>query len=987
MSVVAVVPVRTLGGGKSRLAAVMSAARRAALVQSMLERVLRALQSSVRIARVLVVTPDDHLALPRGVEVLRDHGTGLNAAVELALRELSGRHSAMLVVAADAPQVTAKDIDELVDQVCTLDVAVVPDRRGEGTNALWCRLPTQLLPQYGADSAAAHLEAAARLGLRAQRIVVPGLSHDVDVPDDLNGEPMPVDQALMLADDPDSSALLRRAADLAIEGFGLRVGYSRKVFIPLTQLCRDVCHYCTFAAPPRRGQRAYLSVEEVLEIADRGRAAGCDEALFTLGDKPERRYAAAREELQRLGFASTLHYLAHCAERVFAETGLLPHLNPGVMTREELAMLRPVSASMGIMLESSSPRLAQKGGPHHRSPDKDPSVRLETLRLAGELAIPFTTGLLIGIGETRRERIETLLAIRALHQQYGHIQEVIVQNFRAKPGTRMAQHAEPSLAELQWTIAVARRIFGASMSIQAPPNLSAGALADLVDAGINDWGGVSPVTPDHVNPEAPWPALVALERETAAAGRWLAQRLPIVPSFALEARWIDPRLRTHVLHRIDASGYVRERDWHAGAGDLPPARYVGLARQGAATLGFRAAVTPRTADTLRRCLGGGGVDEPAIAALFGADGADFRAIVAAADQLRREVNGETVSYVVNRNINYTNICSYTCGFCAFAKGRSARALRGPGYKLELDEIAARVAEAAARGATEVCLQGGIHPSFTGDTYLAIVRAAKEAAPTIHVHAFSPLEITHGATTLGLDVREFLQRLADAGLRSLPGTAAEILCDDVRAIICPDKLDSAAWLGVMRDAHAVGLRSTATIMFGHVDTPRHWARHLLAIRELQAATGGFTEFVPLPFVHMEAPLWRKGLARSGPSWREAVLMHAVARLVLEPVLRNVQASWVKLGPAGALEALQAGANDLGGVLMDESITRAAGGVHGQVFDATAMQAAIRSIGREPQQRNTLYGVPQVTPSAGRSAQFGNDVLTDDVERLHRVVVQA
>jgi len=963
VSVVAIVPVRTLGGGKSRLAAVMSATRRTALVQSMLARVLQALQGSRRLARIVVVTPDDHLPLPVGVEVLHDHGVGLNAAVELAAREFCGHHSAMLVVAADAPQVTAKDIDELIAQVATLDVAVVPDRRGEGTNALWCRLPTALLPQYGVHSAAAHLEAATHLGLSAARIVVPGLSHDVDVPDDLGGEPMPIDQALMLAEDHDLPALMRRAADLAVEGFGVRVGYSRKVFIPLTQLCRDVCHYCTFAAPPRRGQRAYLSVDEVLEIARRGQAAGCDEALFTLGDKPELRYAAAREELQRLGFASTLHYLKHCAERVFAETGLLPHLNPGVMTREELAMLRPVSASMGIMLESSAARLAQKGGPHHRSPDKDPAVRLETLRLAGELAIPFTTGLLIGIGETRRERIETLLAIRALHERYGHIQEVIVQNFRAKPGTRMAQHPEPSLEELQWTIAVARRIFGAGMSIQAPPNLSAGALAALIDAGVNDWGGVSPVTPDHVNPEAPWPELLALEHETAAAGRWLTQRLPIVPSFALEARWLDPQLRRSVLHRIDASGYVRERNWHAGAGDEPPAREVGLVRSGTATLGFRAAVTSQTAATLRQCLAGHTPDESSIARLFMADGADFRAVVTAADQLRREVNGESVSYVVNRNINYTNICSYSCGFCAFAKGRSARALRGPGYKLDLEEIATRVAEAAARGATEVCLQGGIHPSFTGETYLEIVRAAKSAAPEVHVHAFSPLEITHGAATLGLSVRDFLAQLAAAGLRSLPGTAAEILCDEVRAIICPDKLDTAGWLGVMRDAHAVGLRSTATIMFGHVDAPRHWARHLLAIRELQCDTGGFTEFVPLPFVHMEAPLWRKGLARSGPSWRESLLMHAVARLVLEPVLRNIQVSWVKLGQAGALEALRAGANDLGGVLMNESITRAAGGVNGQEMDAATMQEVIRSIGREPRQRNTLYGAiePALEPA--------------------------
>ncbi|MBU6379180.1 MAG: 5-amino-6-(D-ribitylamino)uracil--L-tyrosine 4-hydroxyphenyl transferase CofH [Gammaproteobacteria bacterium] len=976
MSVVAVVPVRTPGEGKSRLAGVLSASRRSALVQSMLARVLGALQAAKRIDRIVVVTPDDHLPLPSGVELLHDHGTGLNEAVSLAQRALADRDRAMLVVAADAPQVTAEEIDRLVERAADLDVAVVPDRHGLGTNALWLRLPTALLPQYGEGSAQAHLAAAHRLGLRALRIEVPGLSHDVDVPDDLQGEPMPAEQALLLAAETDLAALMQRARELTLDGFGVRVGYSRKVFIPLTHWCRDVCHYCTFAAPPRRGERAFLAIEEVLEIARRGAAAGCDEALFTLGDKPELRYPQARAELAALGFDSTLEYLAYCAQRVFEETGLLPHLNPGVMERDELAMLRPVSASMGIMLESVAERLTQKGGPHHRSPDKHPAVRLATMARAGELSIPFTTGLLIGIGETRRERIETLLAIRELHLRHGHIQEVIVQNFRAKPGTRMAMQPEPALEELQWTIAVARRIFGAGMSIQAPPNLSPGALRALLDAGVNDWGGVSPVTPDHVNPEAPWPQLAALERETAEAGRWLVQRLPILPAYANDPRWLDPALHTAVRRRIDASGYVREPAWHAGAGDPPQPRYRKLVRDTRAV----GTVSPRIADTLRRCVDGNPPDEEAIARLFSADGADYHAILATADALRSAVNGETVTYVVNRNINYTNICTYSCGFCAFAKGRSARALRGPGYRLDFAEIEQRVAEAAARGATEVCLQGGIHPSFTGETYLEIVRSALRAAPGIHVHAFSPLEITHGAATLDLSVEEFLSQLAAAGLRTLPGTAAEILCDDVRGIICADKLDTQAWLAVMRAAHATGLRSTSTIMFGHVESPRHWARHLLAIRGLQAETGGFSEFVPLPFVHMEAPLWRKGLARSGPSWREAMLMHAVSRLVLEPVLRNVQASWVKLGLEGALEALRAGANDLGGVLMNESITRAAGGVNGQQLDAASLRAAIASIGREPQQRSTLY-------ARLASAQLGDDVLTDDVERFHRRVVQA
>ncbi|MFM8517660.1 MAG: 5-amino-6-(D-ribitylamino)uracil--L-tyrosine 4-hydroxyphenyl transferase CofH, partial [Nevskiaceae bacterium] len=490
--------------------------------------------------------------------------------------------------------------------------------------------------------------------------------------------------------------------------------------------------------------------------------------------------------------------------------------------------------------------------------------------------------------------------------------------------------------ELQWTNAVARLIFGPHMSIQAPPNLSAGSLPSLIAAGLNDWGGVSPVTPDHVNPEAPWPHLAALADQTESAGRWLVQRLPIVPSFARDLeRWLDPALRTAVRRRCDSEGYATEREWHAGAGDPPLERYVRLAQGTAPPGGVSAAI----AATLRQCLEGDTPSEEGLQRLFATDGAEFHAVVRAADDLRRMQCGETVSYVVNRNINYTNICTYSCGFCAFAKGRSARALRGPGYRLDLEEIARRVAEAAARGATEVCLQGGIHPSFDGHTYLSILQAAREAAPQIHVHAFSPLEITHGAETLGLSVRAYLEKLAAAGLRSLPGTAAEILSDDVRALICADKLNTSAWLGVMRDAHAVGLRSTATIMFGHVEEPRHWARHLLAIRLLQAETGGFTEFVPLPFVHMEAPLWRKGLARSGPSWRETMLMHAVALLVLGPVLHNVQASWVKVGVEGALQALQVGANDLGGVLMDESITRAAGGVNGQQLTASGMREAI------------------------------------------------
>jgi FO synthase len=992
VTVWAIVPVRSGGVGKSRLAPVLSPQHRTRLIESMLEQVIGALRRARGVDHVLVVSPDLAVA-PPGTTLLRDTGEGLNAAVEAGLRTLGAGVEAALVVAADIPRVTAVEIDQMVAACRGHDVGLAPDHLGEGTNALWLKLPARIAPAFGPRSRERHLALAVAAGASVAEVRLPGLAQDVDLPQDLQGAPLSREAALALADGTDLESMMGAAAALALEGHGRRVSYSRKVFIPLTQLCRDVCHYCTFAGPPRRGAAAYLTPAQVLGIARAGAASGCHEALFTLGDKPELRYRQAREELGALGFDSTLAYLAHCARLVFEQTGLLPHLNPGVMTAADLERLRPFAASMGLMLESAAGRLAEKGGPHHRSPDKHPAPRLATLRAAGELGIPLTTGLLVGIGETRRERLEALLAIRDLHHEFGHVQDLIIQNFRAKPGTRMAAAPEPSIDELLWTIAAARLLFGATMSIQAPPNLSAPeSLPRLLAAGINDWGGVSPVTPDHVNPEAPWPEIAALEQGTRAGGRWLVERLAIVPAFASEPRrWLPPALRTAVLRRTDADGYVREPQWSAGAGTAPLPRYAALiGRSGAdaaPTAGVAAAArgapAPRLDVVIERARRGLRLDEPDIQLLFGADGEDFANVVAAADELRARVNGEAVTYVVNRNINYTNICTYSCGFCAFAKGRSARALRGPGYDLDLAEIGERVAEARARGATEVCLQGGIHPRYTGDTYLSIVQAARRAAPDIHVHAFSPLEITHGAETLGLGLESYLGQLRDAGLRTLPGTAAEILCDDVRAIICPDKVGTQQWLEVMRAAHRVGLRSTATIMFGHVESPRHWARHLLQIRDLQEETGGFTEFVPLPFVHMEAPLWRKGEARSGPSFREAMLMQAVARLVLHPLIGNIQASWVKLGRDGALLALRAGANDLGGVLMNESITRAAGGVNGQELDAAAMQAAIRSIGRPPRERTTLYGVP-----AGRaSAQLRQHFPADDLQRVHRVVVKA
>ncbi len=728
--------------------------------------------------------------------------------------------------------------------------------------------------------------------------------------------------------------------DLLAEARRLRPGplvtYSPKVFIPLTTLCRDVCGYCTFARPPRRGERAFMTEEEVLDIARAGAAAGCREALFTLGDKPELRYQVARDELRALGCETTLEYLARCARLVLDETGLLPHLNPGVMTREELAALRPVSASMGIMLETTADRLGQKGGPHWASPDKIPARRLETIRLAGELAIPFTSGILIGIGETREERIDALLALKALGEEHGHVQEVIVQNFRAKPGTRMASHPEPSLDDHLWTIAVARILLGPRWHVQAPPNLSYDSFPRLLDAGIDDWGGVSPVTIDHVNPEAPWPEIERLEEATRSRGLELAPRLAVYPEYVDDLeRWVDPALAPAVRRASDAAGLARDDSWAPGEpGRIP------FVRRDALPLGL-------TSDDL-------GEDE--LTRLLSTRGDELQRVLASADRLRRETCGDEVTYVVTRNIQYTNVCYFRCGFCAFSKGKLARNLRGAPYLVPLDEIVRRSEEAWERGATEVCLQGGIHPAFTGDYYAEVVRAIKDAVPGIHVHAFSALEIWQGAATLGLSLDEYLARLRELGLGSLPGTAAEVLDDEVRRVICPDKVTTAQWLNVHDAAHRVGLRSNVTLMFGHADTPRSWARHLLRTREQQQRSGGFTEFVPLPFVPMEAPMYVQGRARRGPTFREVLLVHAVARLALHPWITNVQASWVKLGPDGTREALRAGVNDLGGTLMNESISRSAGAAYGQEMPPERMEALIRSAGRVPRQRTTTYGEP-------------------------------
>jgi FO synthase len=720
---------------------------------------------------------------------------------------------------------------------------------------------------------------------------------------------------------------------------GSRITYSPKVFIPLTMLCRDRCGYCTFARPPARLESPYLTPDQVLAIATAGAEAGCREALFTLGEGPEDRYPVAREWLDGHGHASTVEYLAAMCELVLEETGLLPHANAGALSAGDLATLRTVAASQGMMIESLAPDLAC----HRGAPDKTPARRLATLEAAGRLAVPFTTGILVGIGESAADRVAALEAIAASHRRHGHVQEVIVQNFLPKAGTAM--HDAPPCPPDQYlqAIALARLILPDDVHLQAPPNLS-DDVGPLLDAGIDDWGGVSPVTADHVNPERPWPAVDRLREITEGRGHVLAPRLTIYPEYALDPdTWLDDRLRFPVLDHSDAEALGRDDEWYSGADVAPPVLVPG-----------RPTARGAVAEVLAATEHGAVVDEDAIVTLFGARGPEVAAVAAAADRIRAETVGDTVTYVRNRNINYTNVCTFKCRFCGFSKGPLSLNLRGDPYLLGLDDIQARVLEAVEHGATEVCLQGGIHPDFDGEYYIDVARAVHEVAPDIHIHGFTALEVTEGARRLGEPLDRYLRRLVDAGLRTLPGTAAEILDDEVRALLCPDKIDTEAWLEAHRCAHAVGLRSNVTIMFGAIEQPRHWARHLVRTRALQAETGGFTEFVPLPFVHMAAPLYLQKRGRRGPTFREVVLMHAVGRIAYRGAIDNIQASWVKLGADGARQLLQAGVNDLGGTLMNENISRAAGAVHGQGMDETDFRAIVEPLGRRLEQRTTLYG---------------------------------
>jgi len=798
-----------------------------------------------------------------------------------------------------------------------------------------------------------------------------------------------------------------RDAGLAAAGRAGVITYSRKVFIPLTRLCRDRCAYCTFVTVPGRLASPYLSPDEVLKIAADGAALGCKEALFTLGDQPEARWHQAREWLDAHGYDDTLSYVRAMAIRVLEETGLLPHLNPGVLGWQDFQRLKPVAPSMGMMLETTAARLfTDKGGPHFGSPDKDPAVRLRVLQDAGRSAVPFTTGILIGIGETLAERADSIFAIRQVSREYGGIQEVIVQNFRAKPDTRMRGVPDAELDDLAATIAVARLVLGPGARIQAPPNLIGDQFQLILDAGIDDWGGVSPLTPDHVNPERPWPQIDDLAQRTAAAGFALRERLTIYPGYIREP-WLDPRLAAHVAALADpATGLASEAAMPRGLPWQEPDGGWGDAT-GRTDLHVTIDTTGRTSDrrddfaevygdwgevgariepSARRAAPAAGPprlraevlaalrraeDDPAgltdahALALLDADGPELEALAALADAVRRDAAGDEVTYVVTRNINFTNVCYTGCRFCAFAQRRTD----ADAYTLSLGQVGDRAAEAWQAGATEVCMQGGIHPDLPGDAYFDLAAEVKRRCPDIHVHAFSPMEVMNGASRTGLPVREWLTRARAAGVGSLPGTAAEILDDEVRWVLTKGKLPAAAWIEVITTAHELGIRTSSTMMYGHVDTPAHWVAHLRVIRGIQERTGGFTEFVLLPFVHSSSPIYLAGLARPGPTRRENRAVHAVSRLLLHGAIANIQCSWVKLGEDACRDVLAGGVNDLGGTLMEETISRMAGSQNGSYKTISQLAGLVAPTGRPLRQRTTTYGQPSAERIAAASASDG------------------
>ncbi|MGI9007725.1 MAG: bifunctional FO biosynthesis protein CofGH [Streptosporangiaceae bacterium] len=794
-----------------------------------------------------------------------------------------------------------------------------------------------------------------------------------------------------------------RDAGLAAAGRPGVITYSRKVFIPLTRLCRDRCGYCTFVTVPGRLEpgHEYLSPDEVLDIARQGAALGCKEALFTLGDRPETRWRQAREWLDAHGYDDTLSYVRAMAIGVLEETGLLPHLNPGVLTWQDFQRLKPVAPSMGMMLETTAERLfAEKGGPHFGSPDKDPKVRLRVLEEAGRSAVPFTTGILIGIGETLAERADSIFAIRGVAREYGGVQEVIVQNFRAKPDTKMRSVPDAELEGLAATIAVTRLVLGPSMRIQAPPNLIGEEYQLILDAGIDDWGGVSPLTPDHVNPERPWPQIDELAGRTADGGFTLRERLTIYPGYLREP-WLDPRLSAHVAALADpATGLAREDAMPAGLPWQEPdggwgesagrtdlhvtidstgrsadrrsdfedvyGDWAEIAGRIAPSAGAPRRLRSEVAAALRSAeRDPAGLSDDEALALLDADGPELDALAGIADAIRRDVNGDAVTYVVNRNINFTNVCYTGCRFCAFAQRRTD----ADAYTLSLEQIGDRAAEAWGAGATEVCMQGGIHPDLPGTAYFDIAAEVRRRCPDMHVHAFSPMEVMNGSARTGLSVRDWLTRAREAGLGSLPGTAAEILDDDVRWVLTKGKLPTSAWIEVMTTAHELGIPTTATMMYGHVDIPAHWVAHLRVIRSIADRTGGFTEFVLLPFVHASSPIYLAGLARPGPTRRENRAVHALSRLMLHGAIGSIQCSWVKLGEDVCRDVLAGGVNDIGGTLMEETISRMAGSENGSFKTISQLADMVAPIGRQLRQRTTTYGQPSAERLAAAAASDG------------------
>jgi FO synthase len=819
-----------------------------------------------------------------------------------------------------------------------------------------------------------------------------------------------------------------RDAGLAAAGRPGVITYSKKVFIPLTRLCRDRCAYCTFVTVPGRLASPYLSPDEVLKIAADGAALGCKEALFTLGDRPEARWHQAREWLDAHGYDDTLSYVRAMAVRVLEETGLLPHLNPGVLTWQDFQRLKPVAPSMGMMLETTAARLfTDQGGPHFGSPDKDPQVRLRVLQDAGRSAVPFTTGILIGIGETRQERAESIFAIRQVAREYGGVQEVIVQNFRAKPDTKMRGVPDAELEDLAATIAVTRLVLGPAARIQAPPNLIGDQYKLILEAGIDDWGGVSPLTPDHVNPERPWPQIDDLGQRTAASGFELRERLTIYPGYIREP-WLDPRLAAHVaaladpatglanaeamprglpwqepdggwgdssgrtdLHvTIDTAGRTKDRrddfaevygDWDEIGSRIEPAarrEVTGQTRGAPARLRDEVRAALRHAERDPAAL----TDADALA-LLDADGPELPALAALADALRHDAIGDDVTYVVNRNINFTNVCYTGCRFCAFAQRRSD----ADAYTLSLEQVGDRAVEAWESGATEVCMQGGIHPDLPGTAYFDLAAEVRRRSPDMHVHAFSPMEVMNGSARTGLPVREWLISAREAGVGSLPGTAAEILDDEVRWVLTKGKLPAAAWIEVITTAHELGIPTSATMMYGHVDTPAHWVGHLRVIRGIQERTGGFTEFVLLPFVHASSPIYLAGLARPGPTRRENLAVHAVSRLLLHGAISSIQCSWVKLGEQACRDVLTGGVNDLGGTLMEETISRMAGSENGSYKTISQLAEMVAPTGRPLRQRTTTYKNPTAERLAAAAASDGVCASVRGISRPSLPLVQA